>query len=150
MKTLREFIQRLQEDPAFEKKAQAFDNGNDLMAFVKGEGYHFTLDQLAGEFKHGSKSPAEAAGMAPAPPEVRASTSPRPDSAAFPRQTEAITSRELSAALPDRGRGDISREQPGLGLQKPLEIFSLGRAERLPGESPRVGGGRHRGFSPRG
>ena len=35
MKTLGEFIQRLQADPAFEKQAQAFDNGDELMAFVK-------------------------------------------------------------------------------------------------------------------
>ena len=37
MKTLEEFIQRLQDDAAFEKQAQSFNQGDDLMAFVKRE-----------------------------------------------------------------------------------------------------------------
>jgi len=149
MKTLGEFIQRLQDDAAFEKKAQAFDNGNGLMAFVKREGYDFTLEQLTSEFKHRAKSPTEAGGMAPAPTDVGASTPPRPDDAAFPRKPEAIPPSEPSIALPKSGSSDFTREQPGVGLQKPMgEMPPQGTAEKSPGELPRVGGGRHRGFSP--
>jgi predicted ribosomally synthesized peptide with nif11-like leader len=149
MKTLRAFIQRLQDDPAFEKKAQAFDNGNELMAFVKREGYDFNLEQLTSEFKHRAKSPTEAGGMAPAPTDVKASTPSRPDDAAFPRKPEAIPHSGHSTALPKSGRGDFTREQPGVGLQKPMgEIPPQGTAEESPGELHRVGGGRHRGFSP--
>jgi predicted ribosomally synthesized peptide with nif11-like leader len=149
MKTLGEFIQRLQDDPAFEKKAQAFDNGNDLMAFVKREGYDFTLEQLTIKFKQGAKLPTEAGGMAPAPTDVVASTPPRPVDAAFPRKPEAIPPSEPSTALPKNGSGDFTREQPGVGLQKAMgEMPPQGTAEKSPGELPRVGGGRHRGFSP--
>ena len=66
MKTLEEFIQRLQDDPAFEKQAQAFDHGDDLIAFVKRQGYDFTLEQLMSEFERGEKLPAETGGLAPA------------------------------------------------------------------------------------
>ncbi len=52
MKTVDEFIQRLQNDPEFEHKAQAYENSDDFMAFVKGEGYNFTVDQLLNEFKY--------------------------------------------------------------------------------------------------
>ena len=69
MKTLEEFIQRLQDDAAFEKQAQSFNHGDDLMAFVKREGYDFTLEQLMSEFGPGEKLSAETGGM---PPAVRA------------------------------------------------------------------------------
>ena len=46
MKTLGEFLQRLENDSLFEKKAQAFNNGDELMAFVESEGYDFTLEEL--------------------------------------------------------------------------------------------------------
>jgi predicted ribosomally synthesized peptide with nif11-like leader len=52
MKTMEEFIQRLQNDAEFEQKAQAYENSDEFMEFVKGEGYDFTLDQLLDEFKH--------------------------------------------------------------------------------------------------
>lgn len=52
MKTVEEFIQRLQNDPEFEHKAQGYENSDEFMEFVKGEGYDFTLDQLLDEFKH--------------------------------------------------------------------------------------------------
>jgi len=149
MKTLREFIQRLQDDPAFEKKAQAFDNSNDLMVFVKREGYDFTLEQLTNEFKPRAKSPTEAGGMAPAPTDVRASSPPRPDDAAFPRKPAAIPSIEQRTDSPKGESGNFTREQPGVGLQKPMgKMPCQGTAEKSPGELPRVGGGRHRGFSP--
>ena len=149
MKTLEEFIQRLQVDAAVEKKAQAFDNGDELMAFVKSEGYDFTLEQLTIKFKQGGESPTEAGGMAPAPTDVGASTPPRPDDAAFPRKPEAIPPSEPSIALPKSGSSDFTREQPGVGLQKPMgEMPPQGTAEKSPGELPRAGGGRHRGFSP--
>ncbi len=90
MKTLAEFIQRLQDDAAFEKQAQAFDHGDDLMAFVKREGYDFTLEQLMNEFEPEEKLPAETGGLAPAPADVSPSPPPRPDEAEFPRQPEAL------------------------------------------------------------
>ena len=98
MQTIKEFIQRLQDDPAFEKQAQAFDNGDDLMAFVKGEGYDFTLEQLASEFKQEAKLPPDAGGMAPAPGDVSASTPERPDDPEFPRDPDAFPQRETSSA----------------------------------------------------
>ena len=94
MKTLEEFIQRLQDDPAFEKQAQAFDHGDDLIAFVKREGYDFTLEQLMGEFERAEKSPAQTGGLAPAPADVSPSPPPRPDETEFPRQPEALSSPE--------------------------------------------------------
>ena len=149
MKTLSEFIQRLQDEPAFEKQAQAFVTGDELMAFVKREGYDFTLEQLTSEFKHGAKSPTEAGEMAPAPTDVRASTPPRPVDTAFPGKPEAIPPREQSTDLPRSGSRDFTREEPGVGFQEPTgEMPSQGTAEESPGELPRVGGGRHRGFSP--
>jgi predicted ribosomally synthesized peptide with nif11-like leader len=69
MKTVNEFIQRLQNDPEFEQKAQAYDNSDDFMKFVKGEGYDFTLDQLLNEFnyEHPTTKP-EAEASAPGKP----------------------------------------------------------------------------------
>ena len=149
MKTLEEFIQRLQDDAAFEKQAQAFDNGDDLMAFVKSEGYDFTLEQLMSEFKQGAKLPAEAGGMAPAPTDVSASTPPRPDDAEFPRQPEAFPNGERGTALLKSGNDDFTREQPGERLQQPQGAMPPPEPEEeSPGGLFRGGGGRHRGFSP--
>jgi predicted ribosomally synthesized peptide with nif11-like leader len=149
MKTLEDFIQRLQVDTAFEKQAQAFDNADDLMAFVKSQGYDFTLEQLMREFKQGAKLPAEAAGLAPAPMDVRASTPPKPDGGTFLRKPEAFPNGGKSPAPPKSGSPDFTREQPGPGLQKPKRETPLpGPAEESPGGFLRVGGGRHRGFSP--
>ena len=94
MKTLEEFIQRLQDDPAFEKQAHAFDSGDDLIAFVKREGYDFTLEQLMSEFERAEKSPAETGGLAPPPADVSPSPPPRPDETEFPRQPETLSSQE--------------------------------------------------------
>ena len=149
MKTLEEFIQRLQDDAEFEKQAQTFVTGDTLMAFVKSEGYDFTLEQLTGKFKQAAKSPTEAGGMAPAPTDAKAPTPPRPDDPAFPRKPEAFPNAEKSAALLNKVSGDFTREQPGEGLQKPKgEMPPLGPAEKSLREFSRVGGGRHRGFSP--
>jgi predicted ribosomally synthesized peptide with nif11-like leader len=143
MKTIKEFIQRLQNDPAFEKQAQAFDNGDELMAFVKGEGYDFTLEQLASEFKQGAELPPDAGGMAPAPGDLSASTPPSPDDPEFSRKPDAFPQRETSSALPESGSNDFTREQPQEGLQNPP-----GPAEKSPIDLFRGGGGRHRGVSP--
>jgi predicted ribosomally synthesized peptide with nif11-like leader len=149
MKTLGEFIQRLQNDAAFEKKAQAFDNGDELMAFVKSEGYDFTLEELTSEFKRGAELPNEADGMGPVPTDVSASTPPRPDVTAFPRRPAAFPHGEKSAASPKNGSADFPREQSRQGLQKlPGEIPPKDPEEKSTGGLPRVGGGRHRGFSP--
>jgi predicted ribosomally synthesized peptide with nif11-like leader len=107
MKTLEDFIQRLQDDPAFEKQAQAFDQGDDLMAFVKREGYDFTLEQLMHEFERGEKLAAETGGMAPAPVEASPSLPPRPDRAKFPRQPEVVSSPEPSESPLETGNDDV-------------------------------------------
>jgi predicted ribosomally synthesized peptide with nif11-like leader len=46
VKAVAEFIQRLEDDPEFENKAQAFENDEDFIEFVRSAGYDFTLDQL--------------------------------------------------------------------------------------------------------
>jgi predicted ribosomally synthesized peptide with nif11-like leader len=55
MKTVEEFIQRLQEDPKFEQEAQAYENSDEFINFVKSEGYDFTLDQLLDKFRQEDK-----------------------------------------------------------------------------------------------
>jgi len=52
MKTIEEFIQRLQNDPEFEQRAQAYENSDDFIEFVKSEGYNFTLDHLLDQFTY--------------------------------------------------------------------------------------------------
>jgi len=142
MKSLEEFIQRLQDDAAFEKRAQAFDNGEELMVFVKSEGYDFTLEQLTIEFKQGAKLRTEDGEMAPAPRDAGAYTGRMQKDAEFPRKPEAFPNGEKSTALPKSGSHDFTRGQPSGGLQTPEP------EEKSPEELPRVGGGRHRGFSP--
>jgi len=51
MKTVKEFIQRLQNDPEFEQMVEPYENSDEFMEFVKGQGYDFTLDQLLNEIK---------------------------------------------------------------------------------------------------
>ena len=148
MKTLEEFIRRLQDDAAFETQAQSFNHGDDLMAFVKREGYDFTLEQLMSEFEPGEELPAETTGLAPAPADMSASTPPRPDEAEFPRKPEALSSPERGTALPERGNDDFIREPPLERLPQPKEAMPPPE----PHEESRAGlfrgsGGRHRGFS---
>jgi predicted ribosomally synthesized peptide with nif11-like leader len=149
MKTLAEFIQRLQDDPAFGRQAQAFDHGDDLIAFVKREGYDFTLEQLMTEFEPGEKLPAEPGTPALAPAEVSPSPPPRPDEAEFPRQPEASSSGESGMDLPKRGKDDLTRQPPMEKLPQPMAAMPPPE----PQEELRTGlfrgaGGRHRGFSP--
>jgi predicted ribosomally synthesized peptide with nif11-like leader len=149
MKTLEEFIQRLQDDPAFEKQAHAFDHGDDLIAFVKREGYDFTLEQLTREFERAETSPAETGGLAPPPADVSPSPSPRPDEAEFPRQAEGFSSEESGKNLPKRGIDDFTREPPLAMVPQPKEAVPPAEAEAEPRAGLfRGGGGRHRGFSP--
>lgn len=148
MKTLGEFIQRLEDDAAFEKKAQAFDNGDELMAFVKSEGYDFTLEQLTSAFKERAKLPLEADGMAPAPTDVSASTPPRPEVTAFPGSPAAFPQGETRAASPENGSADIPREHSRQELQELQgEINAKDLEDKSAGGLFGGGGGRHRGFS---
>ena len=147
MKTLEEFIQRLQDDTAFEKQAQTFATGDALMAFVKREGYDFTLEQLTQQFTYQAQSPTQAGGLRPA--SASGSTPPRPDGAAFDRKPQDLPNAEKDAALHKRRSDDFSLEQPGEGLQKPKgETAPQEPPEKSSGELSRAGGGRHRGFSP--
>jgi len=148
MKTLKEFIQRLQDDPAFEKQAQAFDNGDDLMAFVKGEGYDFTLEQLASEFKQEAKSPPDTGGRSPAPGEVNASSPSRPVNADSSGKPDALPQCQKSSVFLKSGSDDFTREQAKEGLPTPSgEMPPPGPAEKSPIELFTGGGGRHRGLS---
>jgi predicted ribosomally synthesized peptide with nif11-like leader len=145
MKTLAEFIQRLQEDAAFEEQAQSFDHADDLMAFVKRKGYDFTLEQLMREFESGEKPRAKTGGPAP----VRASPPPRPDRAEFPGQPKAFSGLEKGAGLLTRSDTDVGRETPVERVPQPQAAMTPPGPE----EGPRAGlfksgGGRHRGFCP--
>jgi predicted ribosomally synthesized peptide with nif11-like leader len=138
MKTLKDFIQRLQDDAAFEKQAQTFATGDELMAFVKQEGYDFTLEELMNEFKLEAESPPAAGGLASVSPDGGASLEPRPEEAKFP---------EAQAALPMSGSRNFTWEDQLAGLPMPQGEMSP-PAPQAPGEFSRLGGGRHRGFSP--
>jgi predicted ribosomally synthesized peptide with nif11-like leader len=149
MKTLEEFIQRLQDDPGFEKQAHAFENGDDLIAFVKRQGYDFTLEQLMREFERAEQPPSETAGPAPPPVEVSPSPPPRPDEPEFPRQPETLSPQESGTDIPKGGNDYFTREQPLKKVPRPKVALPLPELE----EEPRAGlfrgaGGRHRGFSP--
>ena len=147
MKTLAEFIQRLQDDAVFEKQAQAFDHGDDLMAFVKREGYDFTLEQLMNALEPEEKLPAETTALAPA--DINPSPPPGPDEVEFPRQPEALSSDASGTALPERALDDVTREQPVEKLPQLEAAMPPPEPEKVPlAELFKGGGGRHRGFSP--
>jgi predicted ribosomally synthesized peptide with nif11-like leader len=149
MKTLIDFIQRLQVDPAFEQQAHDFEDGDELIAFVKSEGYDFTLEQLMDELKHGVALPTEIGGMTPTPTDVSLTPPPQPDDAEFLWESENFPNGENSAALPEKGSHDFTRGQPGQGLPRPQgAIPPQGMKEKSPGGWLTGGGGRHRGFSP--
>lgn len=75
MKTVEDFIQRLHHDPEFEQLAQAYEDSDEFMNFVRSEGYDFTLDQLQEMFKDNEETepneevtaPSETASPAVAP-----------------------------------------------------------------------------------
>ncbi len=137
MKTLKEFIQRLQDDTAFEDKARAFVSDDELMAFVRSEGYDFTLEELAAELQVAPR----AAVVDPAPLTEKAAAGMKP---------EAGPSAGAPEALPKREDPDFAWDDPPPGLGKPRrEISQADPRETASGELFRVGGGRHRGFSPR-
>ena len=148
MKTLGEFLQRLEDDSAFEKKAQAYNNGDELMAFVVGEGYDFTLEQLTSSFNQRANLPPQAEVTAPSPPNVSASIQPGPEVTAFPVSPAAFPQDPTRAVSPHQGSGDFPRERPREGAQElPGEGFPKDPAEKSGGLF-KGGGGRHRGFSP--
>jgi predicted ribosomally synthesized peptide with nif11-like leader len=139
MKTIEEFIQRLQNDATFEKEAQAFDHGDDLMAFVKRQGYDFTLEQLMSEFEPGEKAPAD----------VSLSPPSGPGEAGFPMKPEAFANGETGTALLKGGNDGFTREHPVERLQQPKGAKPPPGPEEEPSAGLlRGGGGRHRGFSP--
>jgi predicted ribosomally synthesized peptide with nif11-like leader len=139
MKTLAEFIQRLHDDAAFEKQAQAFDHADDLIAFVKREGYDFTLEQLMSEFEPGEKLPAD----------VSTSPPPRPDETEFPREPETLSSGESGTSILERRKDVFIIEPPLERLQQPKAPMPPPEPEKVPlAELFKGGGGRHRGFSP--
>jgi predicted ribosomally synthesized peptide with nif11-like leader len=149
MKTLEEFIQRLQDDPAFEKQAQAFDRSDDLIAFIKHQGYDFTLEQLTSEFARREQLPAETRAPAPPPADVAPSPPPRPDEPEVPRQPEARSSPESATPRLETGNDDCTPEPPMGRLPQPMESIPALEMEDEPRPGLfRGGGGRHRGFSP--
>jgi predicted ribosomally synthesized peptide with nif11-like leader len=147
MKTLAEFIQRLRDDAAFEKQAQAFEHGDDLIAFVKREGYDFTLEQLMHELEPAEELPAETGGMAPAPADLSPPLPPGPDEAESTRKPEALSGGERGAGLLGSAKDDFTGKTPLDSLPQPQAAMP----SPVPEEEPRAGlfrggGGRHRGF----
>jgi predicted ribosomally synthesized peptide with nif11-like leader len=148
MKTLGEFLQRLEDDSAFEKKAQAYNNGDELMAFVESEGYNFTLEQLTSAFKQRANLPPQADVTAPLPSDVRTSTPPRPEVTPFPVSPAACPQDATSAVSAIKGSADFPREPGRQELQKPPGALPPKDLEEKSGALFKGGGGRHRGFSP--
>ncbi len=130
MKTLKEFIQRLQDDAAFEERAHAFVTDDELMAFVKSEGYDFTLEELTDELQPVAATRPAAVDLTPATDEEAA--------------TKAVEFAGGREALSRSESRDFTKEDPSRGLPKPQGEPK----ERSLGELFRLGGGRHRGFSP--
>ena len=149
MKNLGEFLQRLEDDSVFEKNAQAYNNGDDLMAFVKSEGYDFTLEELTTAFKQREQVPPQAESPTPVRPDVSASTPPRPEVTTFPESPATLPQVETSAASPKNVSADLPREQP---RPEPQELPGAIPPKDLEGKSAGGlfgrGGGRHRGLSP--
>jgi predicted ribosomally synthesized peptide with nif11-like leader len=141
MKTLEAFIQRLQDDEAFEKQAQTFVAADELMAFVRQEGYDFTLEQLMEKFQRQAKSPAEAGNREPPPPAVETSASGRAGNG-------VISCGHNPPGLPGKESQDIDRQQPGDNAPTSARVTPPPRPEdKMPLEFCKGGGGRHRGFS---
>jgi Nif11 domain len=149
MKTLGEFLQRLENDSLFEKQAQTFNNGDELMAFVESEGYDFTLEALTSAFKQKAQLPPETEDTAPAPSDISASAPPGGEVTAIPISPTAAYRGETKTDSLNQGSPDLPRgpskpemqELPGAIPPKDLE-------EKSTGGLFRGGGGRHRGFSP--
>jgi predicted ribosomally synthesized peptide with nif11-like leader len=146
MKTLGEFLQRLEDDSVFEKKAQAYNNGDELMAFVKGEGYDFTLEQLTRAFKERANLPPRAESLAPARLDVSASTPPGPEVTTFPGSPAALPQGETSVASPINLTANFPPRQELPELPGAIPPQNL--EEKSTGGLFGGGGGRHRGLSP--
>jgi predicted ribosomally synthesized peptide with nif11-like leader len=146
MKTLEEFIQRLQVDAGFEARAQAFDNGDELIAFARGEGYDFTLEQLMDEFQPEAQLRAEARDEAPSPKDESAPSPPGVEVPEISTQPEVSSNRAENAALGEVENRGFALGPPEQKAQEPPTALPP------PGPTPaglfRGGGGRHRGFSP--
>ena len=117
MKTVAEFIQRLQDDPAFEKQAQAFEHGDELIAFVKRQGYDFTLEQLMSEFEREEKLAAETGGLGPAPADASPSPPPRPDEAEFPGSPKPWPAEKALRPPWEPGTAALPRNHPWKGCR---------------------------------
>jgi predicted ribosomally synthesized peptide with nif11-like leader len=149
MKTVQEFIQRLQDDPAFEKQAHAFDHGDDLMAFVKRQGYDFTLEELMCEFERVEKSPGKTADPAPPPADVSPSPAPIPVEAELPKQPDTLSGKESGTDISPGRNNDFTRKPALERIPQPEAAMPPPETAAEPrGGLFRGGGGRHRGFSP--
>lgn len=149
MKTVEEFVQRLQNDPAFEKQAHAFDRGEDLIAFVKLQGYDFSLEELTREFERSERLAAATIDPAPPPEDISVSPPPPPAEPESPRQPEVFVSPERLTSRLNTGNDNLTPEPPLERLPQPEETMPPTEAEAEPRAGLfRGGGGRHRGFSP--
>lgn len=75
------FIQRLEQDPEFERQAHSFENNEAFMEFVRKAGYDFTLDQLTAGFKRSQEPVKPEAQLQPPPPPAPLEALPAPQSA---------------------------------------------------------------------
>jgi predicted ribosomally synthesized peptide with nif11-like leader len=139
-KTLEEFTQRLQNDPEFEKKAQAFNNSADFMIFVKGEGYDFNLDELLGELNRVEslpKPPDETSPAAIIPEEPLMGMQDYLDNQNETNRPCTIDNCMTPANNSEKG---LKPDQPSENLQKSQKEISLRRLEGI------GTGGRRRGI----
>jgi predicted ribosomally synthesized peptide with nif11-like leader len=115
------FIQRLQQDPEFERQAQSFDNNDAFMEFVRKEGYDFTLDELTAGFKqHKDAVKPEAQQEQPLPPaKLETLPAPRPAVVAeSPKPPESAVAdsetKERPVRLTPRFEGFIGGRRRGM------------------------------------
>ena len=116
------------------------------MAFVKGEGYDFTLEQLTKAFKERANLPPRAESLAPARPEVSAATPPGPEVTTFPGTPAALPQGETSATSPKNLTANFPPRQELPELPEAIPPQNL--EEKSTGGLFGGGGGRHRGLSP--
>ena len=146
MKTLAEFIQRLQDDAKFEQQAQAFDHRDDLMAFVKLEGYDFTLEQLMDALEPKAEPPVETGGQGSAG--INPVLPSGPDEAEFSREPGVFSGGERDAGLSKEGGDGFTPEPPMDSVPPAHKALPPPGPEDEPRAGLFKGGGRHRGFSP--
>ena len=125
MKTIEEFMRRLQNDPEFEQKANAFEDSDEFMNFVRNEGYDFSLDQLMVLFK-GEKLTEPTPTPSPVPaPGVEAFIQRLEEDPEFERQARAFDNDEAFMKFAKDAGYDFDLDQLTAGLKQGPEAVSI-------------------------